>query len=113
MWSLPLARGELDKLERETFRSQTRCKARGQPGQPFSHKTGHGYVKAHRGFYHVHDAIFVKRNNFNLLLHETFGGGFSPTAVLKLRRLGLSEGFLSHPTWFPFRVSCSFPYNTL
>ena len=59
--------------------------ARGQPGQPFSHKTGHGYVKAHRGFYH--DAIFVKRNNFNLLLHETFGGGFSPTAVLKLRRL--------------------------
>ena len=31
------------------------CKARGQPGQPFSHKTGHGYVKAHRGFYH--DAI--------------------------------------------------------
>ena len=61
------------------------CKARGQPGQPFSHKTGHGYVKAHRGFYH--DAIFVKRNNFNLLLHETFGGGFSPTAVLKLRRL--------------------------
>ena len=34
-----------------------------------------------------HDAIFVKRNNFNLLLHETFGGGFSPTAVLKLRRL--------------------------
>ena len=46
---------------------------------------GHGYVKAHRGFYR--DAIFVKRNNFNLLLHETFGGGFSPTAVLKLRRL--------------------------
>ena len=46
------------------------------------HKTGHGYVKAHRGFYH--DAIFVKRNNFNLLLHEhlseTFGGGFSGQA---------------------------------
>ena len=38
------------------------CKARGQPGQPFDHKNGHGYVKAHRGFYH--DAIFVKRNNF-------------------------------------------------
>ena len=46
------------------------CKARGQPSQPFSHKTGHGYVKAHRGFYH--DAIFVKRNNFNLLLHNSF-----------------------------------------
>ena len=27
--------------------------------------------------------------------------------------LGLSKGFLSHPTWFPFRVSCLFPYNTL
>ena len=65
-------------------------KARGQPGQPFSHETGHGYVKAHRGFYH--DAIFVKRNNFNLLLHETFGGGFSPTAVLKLRPEGGCRG---------------------
>ena len=71
--------------EEKARRLNMGCKARGQPGQPFSHKTGHGYVKAHRGFYH--DAIFVKRNNFNLLLHETFGGGFSPTAVLKLRRL--------------------------
>ena len=71
------------------------CKARGQPGQPFSHKTGHGYVKAHRGFYH--DAIFVKRNNFNLLLHETFGGGFSPTAVLKLRRL--ARGSVDHTSY--------------
>ena len=50
-----------------------------------SQTPNNGYVKAHRGFYH--DAIFVKRNNFDLLLHETFGGGFSPTAVLKLRRL--------------------------
>ena len=73
--------------EEKARRLNMGCKARGQPSQPFSHKTGHGYVKAHRGFYH--DAIFVKpkRNNFNLLLHETFGGGFSPTAVLKLRRL--------------------------
>ena len=32
---------------------------------------------------------FVSRilTHFNLLLHETFGGGFSPTALLKLRRL--------------------------
>ena len=51
-------------------------KARGQPGQPFSHKNGHGYVKAHRGFYH--DAIFVKRNNFNLLLHETSAAASRP-----------------------------------
>ena len=53
--------------EEKARRLNMGCKARGQPGQPFSHKTGHGYVKAHRGFYH--DAIFVKRNNFNLLLH--------------------------------------------
>ena len=65
--------------EEKARRLNMGCKARGQPGQPFDHKTGHGYVKAHRGFYH--DAIFVKRNNFNLLLHETFGGGFSPPAV--------------------------------
>ena len=71
--------------EEKARRLNMGCKARGQPGQPFSHNTGHGYVKAHRGFYH--DEIFVKRNNFNLLRHETFGGGFSPTAVLKLRRL--------------------------
>ena len=54
--------------EEKARRLNMGCKARGQPGQPFSHKNGHGYVKAHRGFYH--DAIFVKRNNFNLLLHE-------------------------------------------
>ena len=77
------------------------CKARGQPSQPFSHKTGHGYVKAHRGFYH--DAIFVKRNNFNLLLHETFGGGFSPTAVLKLRRLArkVARGSVDRTAYSP------------
>ena len=59
------------------------------------------YVKAHRGFYH--DAIFVKRNNFNLLLHETFGGGFSPTAVLKLRRLArkVARGSVDRTAYSP------------
>ena len=33
--------------------------------------------------------------------------------INRTSRVGLSEGFLSHPTWFPFRVSCSFPYNNL
>jgi len=28
------------------------------------------------------------RNKFNLLLHETFGGGFSPPGVAKINRLG-------------------------
>ena len=48
--------------EEKARRLNMGCKALGQPGQPFSHKTGHDYVKAHRDFYH--DAIFVKRNNF-------------------------------------------------
>ena len=36
---------------------------------------------------HYHDGIFGKRNKFNLLLHETFGGGFSPPAVAKINCL--------------------------
>ena len=75
------------------------------------HKNGHGYVKAHRSFYH--DAIFVKRNNINLLLHETFGGGFSPTAVLKdkvkLRRLArkVARGSVDRTAYSP-KYSLSF-----
>ena len=93
--------------EEKARRLNMGCKARGQPSQPFSHKTGHGYVKAHRGFYH--DAIFVKRNNFNLLLHETFGGGFSPTAVLKLRRLArkVARGSVDRTAYSP-KYSLSF-----
>ena len=93
--------------EEKARRLNMGCKARGQPGQPFDHKNGHGYVKAHRGFYH--DAIFVKRNNFNLLLHETFGGGFSPTAVLKLRRLArkVARGSVDRTAYSP-KYSLSF-----
>ena len=56
-----------------------------------------------------HDAIFVKRNNFNLLLHETFGGGFSPTAVLKLRRLArkVARGSVDRTAYSP-KYSLSF-----
>ena len=62
------------------------CKQRGFRGQRvFDHTTGQGYVKSQRG--HYHDGIFTKRNKFNLLLHETFGGGFSPPAVAKINRL--------------------------
>ena len=32
--------------------------------------------------------IFVKRNRVDLLLHEDLGGGFSPPAAHKIRRLG-------------------------
>ena len=62
------------------------CKQRGFRGQrAFDHTTGQGYVKSQRG--HYHDGIFTKRNKFDLLLHETFGGGFSPPAVAKINRL--------------------------
>ena len=62
------------------------CKQRGFRGQrAFDHTTGQGYVKSQRG--HYHDGIFTKRNKFNMLLHETFGGGFSPPAVAKINRL--------------------------
>ena len=62
------------------------CKQRGFRGQrAFDHTTGQGYVKSQRG--HYHDGIFTKRNKFILLLHETFGGGFSPPAVAKINRL--------------------------
>jgi len=61
------------------------CKARGQSGQPFSHKTGHGYVKAHRGFYH--DAIFVKRNKLQPGCNTRRSAAASrPPPVLKLPR---------------------------
>ena len=63
------------------------CKARGRPGDgPFDHKTGKGHVKFKKGEYH--DALTVKRNEVCLLLHENLGGGFSPPAAHKIRRLG-------------------------
>ena len=51
----------------------------------------------------------VKHNNFNLLLHETFGGGFSPTAVLKLRRLArkVARGSVDRTAYSP-KYSLSF-----
>jgi hypothetical protein len=43
-------------------------------------------VKGKKGDYH--DALFVKRNRVDLLLHEDLGGGFPPPAAHKIRRLG-------------------------
>ena len=69
-----------------SYNRERGCKQRGFRGQrAFDHTTGQGYVKSQRG--HYHDGIFTKRNKFNLLLHETFGGGFSPPAVAKINRL--------------------------
>ena len=63
------------------------CKPRGRACDgPFNHKTGKGHVKGVKGFYH--DAQFKKRNRVEVLLHENFGGGFSPPAAYKIRRLG-------------------------
>ena len=45
----------------------------------------------------------------HLLLHETFGGGFSPTAVLKLRRLArkVARGSVDRTAYSP-KYSLSF-----
>ena len=57
------------------------------PGDgPFDRKTGKGHVEFRKGEYH--DALTVKRNEVCLLLHENLGGGFSPPAAHKIRRLG-------------------------
>ena len=44
------------------------------------------WVKGKKGDYH--DALFVKRNRVEVLLHEDLGGGFSPPGAHKIRRLG-------------------------
>ena len=89
--------------EEKARRLNMGCKARGQPSQPFSHKTGHGYVKARIAVSTTTRSLSSgKRNKFNLLLHETFGGGFSPTAVLKLRRLArkVARGSVDRTAYF-------------
>ena len=43
-------------------------------------------MKGKKGDYH--DALFVKRNRVEVLLHEDLGGGFSPPGAHKIRRLG-------------------------
>ena len=51
---------------------------------PYDHKTGTGYVKAHRGDYA--DAICNRKARVKLLCHEIFGG-MSSYAARHLRRL--------------------------
>ena len=46
----------------------------------------HGFVAAVKGEYH--DALNVKENRVEILLHENIGGSFSPPAATKIRRLG-------------------------
>ena len=61
------------------------CDERGHPSQgPLDHATGRGWVRGRRGLYY--DALHVKRSAVEIVLHETFGGGFSPPAVAKLHR---------------------------
>ena len=84
----PSATRSASATRRKRRASQTLgCKARGRPGDgPFDHKTGKGHVEFRKGEYH--DALTVKRNEVCLLLHENLGGGFSPPAAHKIRRLG-------------------------
>ena len=56
------------------------CPQRGRPSDPpFDHKTGRGFVEAHDG--HYQDALVNKKNEVEIIVHETLGGGFSPSAV--------------------------------
>ena len=72
----------------------------GGPGRP--------YVKSQRG--HYHDGIFGKRNKFNLLLHETFGGGLSRQQLQRSTalRARLNARALTAPRTLPTPASHSF-----
>ena len=62
------------------------CEPRGHPSQgPLDHSTGRGWVKEQHGCYR--DALFVKRNELDLIIHESLGGGFAPPAVARIRRM--------------------------
>ena len=59
------------------------CRQRGCPADgPLVHSTGKGWVKQHDGCYR--DALLNKKNEVQVILHETLGGGFSPPAVAAL-----------------------------
>ena len=61
------------------------CKARGREVDgPFVHSTGKGWVKQHDGCYR--DALLNKKNEVEVILHESLGGGFSPPAVAAMHR---------------------------
>ena len=47
-------------------------------------------MAARKGVYD--DAINVKRHQFDLLLHETLGGGFSPPSLKQLHKLAKKAG---------------------
>ena len=62
------------------------CKQRGVRGEhPYNHNTGKGYYKGVKGLYH--DALVNKKNQVNILLHNTFGG-MCRAAAAKIRRMG-------------------------
>ena len=76
----------------------------------FCHKTGRGWVEPHRGLYD--DAIRVKRNEFELCVHESFGGGFSPPAVKALYRHA-KKAKVHDRTYYTGRVHKNFiPHHT-
>ena len=59
------------------------CKEQGRKHQgPLDHTTGKGWVKQRDGCYK--DALLNKKNEVQVILHETLGGGFSPPAVAAL-----------------------------
>ena len=51
-----------------------------------------GLGRSSEGRVLYHDAIPIKRHQFDLLLHETLGGSFSPPALKQLHKHAIEEG---------------------
>ena len=76
---------------------------RGHPTDtPFDHTTGKGYVKHKKGIYY--DALFIKKNKLEMLIHET-SGGFSPPCVARIKRFGRKARTSGDRTHYPTRRS--------
>ena len=76
---------------------------RGHPtDKPFDHTTGKGYVKHKKGIYY--DALFIKKNKLEMLIHET-SSGFSPPCVARIKRFGRKARASGDRTHYPTRRS--------
>ena len=76
---------------------------------PGTGRTGHGDSSTDTWPYHSVSPGQVWQYGADSMLHETFGGGFSPTAVLKLRRLArkVARGSVDRTAYSP-KYSLSF-----
>merc|ERR1711965_974204 len=95
--------------EEKARRLNMGCKARGAGSPANPSPTRPATATSRRIAVSTTTRSLSSATNFNLLLHETFGGGFSPTAVLKLRRLArkVARGSVDRTAYSP-KYSLSF-----